>query len=57
MILDNNELDEAYTRDKTKGAIIDVDTGHIRWDASLYNTFVTLKLALRLAKSINASSL
>jgi len=57
MILDDNELDKAYTKDKAEGAIIDVDTGHIRGDTGLYNTFATLELALGPTKSINASGL
>jgi hypothetical protein len=56
MILDD-ELNEAYTGDKAEGAIVDVDTGHIRRDASLYNTFITSELASGPAKSIDTSGL
>jgi hypothetical protein len=57
MIFDDNKLDKAYARDKAKGAIVNVDTRHIRRDAGLHNTFTTLELTLGLAKSINASGL
>jgi hypothetical protein len=30
MILNNNELDKAYIRDKAKGAIININTRYIR---------------------------
>jgi hypothetical protein len=57
MILNNDESDEAYTRDKAEGAIIDVDTRRIRLDTSLYNTFATSELAFKPAKSIDISGL
>ena len=54
MILDD-ESDEACTRDKAEGVIIDVDIGHIGRDASLYNTFATSELASGPVKSIDTS--
>jgi hypothetical protein len=57
MILDDDESDEAYTRDKAEGAIININTRRIKRDASLYNTFVTSELVSGPAKSINASGL
>ena len=48
-MLDNDNLDEA------KGASGDVDTGRIKRDTSLYNTFVTSELALALIESTNIS--
>ena len=57
MILDNNELDKVYTGDKAEDAIININIRRIKRDTSLYNTFITLKLALGLAKSINIFSL
>jgi hypothetical protein len=54
MILDN-ELDEAGTGDKAKGAFSNVDNGRIKRDASPHNTFTTLELASGLTKSINTS--
>jgi hypothetical protein len=57
VILDNNELDKVYTGDKAEDAIININIRRIKRDTSLYNTFITLKLALGLAKSINIFSL
>jgi hypothetical protein len=51
VILDNDNLNKA------EGASSIVDTRRIELDASLYNTFITLKLALTLIKFTNASSL
>jgi hypothetical protein len=56
MILDNNS-NKACVRDKAKGAINNVNTRRVKRDASPYNTFVTLKLALEPGKSNNASGL
>jgi hypothetical protein len=44
---------------KAKGAFsnVDVSIRRIKQDTRLYNTFITLKLALALTKSINASGL
>jgi hypothetical protein len=55
MILDDDESDEAYARDKAEGAIVDVDTGYIRRDTGPHNTFVTSELASGPAKSIDTS--
>jgi hypothetical protein len=57
MILDNNDPDKAYTGDKAKGAISDINTGRVKRDTSLYNTLVTLELALEPVKPITASGL
>ena len=47
MILNDNELDKAYARDKAEGTIVDVDTRHIERDIGLYNTFITSELAFK----------
>ena len=57
MILNDDESDEACAGDKAEGAIVDVDTGHIGRDASLYNTFATSELASGPAKSNDTSGL
>jgi hypothetical protein len=57
MILDNNDLDKAYIKDKAKGAISNINTRCIKRDASPYNTLVTLELVLELIKPITISSL
>jgi len=54
MILDD-ELDEAGTGDKAKGAFGDVDNRRIKRDASPHNTFATSELASGPTKSIDAS--
>ena len=51
MILNNNNSDKA------KGALGNIETRRIKWDTSLYNTFVTLELALALIESTNISGL
>jgi hypothetical protein len=51
VILDNDSLDKA------KGTSGNINTKRIKGDASLYNTFITLELALALIESINISSL
>jgi hypothetical protein len=48
-MLDNNNSDEA------KGASGNVDTGRIKRDTSLHNTFATSELALAPTESTNAS--
>jgi hypothetical protein len=55
MILNNNDLDKAYTRDKPFGAISNINTRRIKQNTSLYNTLVTLELGLKPGKSINTS--
>jgi hypothetical protein len=45
VILDNDDSDDAGAGDKAEGASGDVDTGCIKQDASLYNTFTTSELA------------
>ena len=45
MILDNNYLVKAGTRNKAEGASGNSDTRYIKRVASLYNTFLTLELA------------
>jgi hypothetical protein len=58
VILDNNnDLDKAHTRGKAEGAFSNIDTKHIKRDASLYNPFATLELALAPIEPINASGL
>jgi hypothetical protein len=57
MILNNNDLDKAYTRDKAKGAISDINTRRVKRDTSPHNTLVTLELALEPVKPIAASGL
>jgi hypothetical protein len=58
VILDiNNDLDKADTKDKAKGTISDINTRRLKRDVSLYNTFITLELALALIESINISGL
>jgi hypothetical protein len=57
MILDNNDLDKSYTRDKAKGAISNINTRYIKRDISLYNILITLELVLKPIKSINISCL
>jgi len=44
-------------KDKAKSAFNNVDNKRIKRDTSLYNTFATLKLALKPTKSINIFSL
>jgi hypothetical protein len=56
VILDNNnDLDKARARGQAEGASSKVNTGRIKLDASLYNSFLTLELALVLTESINIS--
>ena len=55
MILDNDDSDKAYDKDKAEGAISNVDTRRVKWDASPYNTIITLELALGLVTSIDTS--
>jgi hypothetical protein len=57
MILDDDDLDKAYTGDKAEGAIGDINTRRIGRDTGLYNTFATLELASGPAKSIDIFSL
>ena len=58
MILDiDDNLDEVDTKDEAKGTTSDIDTRCLERDTSLYNTFVTLVLALILIESINISGL
>jgi hypothetical protein len=58
VILENDDdLDKVNTRDKAKGASSDINTKHIKQDANLHDTFITLELALALIKPINASGL
>ena len=58
MILNNdNNLDEADTRGKAEGASSDINTKHIKWDASLHDLFITSELASALIEPINTSSL
>jgi hypothetical protein len=45
VILDNDDSDDAGAGDKAEGASGDVDTGCIKQDASLYDTFTTSELA------------
>jgi len=53
VLLDNNDLNKA----EGASSNINIDIRRIKQDASLYNTFITLKPALALIKSINISSL
>jgi hypothetical protein len=53
----NNNLDEASLEGQPKSASNKVDSRRFKLDASLYNTFLTLKLALILIEFINISSL
>jgi len=58
VILDiNDDLDEANAKDKAEGAFSDFDNGRLKRNASVHDIFATLKLALALIKSINASGL
>jgi hypothetical protein len=57
MILDNNDLDKAYIKDKAKGAISNINIRYIKRDISLYNILIILELVLKLVKSINISCL
>jgi hypothetical protein len=58
VILDNNDnIDKVNIKNKAKGASSDVDSKHIKRDASLYNPFITLKLALAPIELIDISSL
>ena len=58
MILDNdNDLDKARAGGQAEGASSEIDTGCIKLDASLYNSFPTFKLALAPTKPIDTSSL
>jgi hypothetical protein len=58
VILDiDNNLNKVNVKDKAKGTISDVNTRRFKRDVSLYNTFITLKLALALIESINVFSL
>ena len=58
MILDNNDdLDKARARGQVEGASSEADTGRIKLDVSLHNSFLTLELALAPTESINTSSL
>ena len=45
MILDDDDSDKAYAKDKAEGAISNVDTGRIKRDASPHNTLITSELA------------
>ena len=56
VILDNDDdLDEADTRDEAEGASSDIDTEHIELDASLHDPFATSELASAPTEPINAS--
>jgi hypothetical protein len=57
VILDNNDPDEAGVMDEAEGASgnVNINTGRIRRNASLYNTFATSEPALALTESIDAS--
>jgi hypothetical protein len=57
VILDDNDLNKAYTRDKAKGAISNINTRRVKRDASPHNTLITSELALAQIKSINAFGL
>jgi hypothetical protein len=57
VILDNNDPDEAGARGEAKGAFGNVDTGRIKRDASLHDTFATSELASAPTKSTDASGL
>lgn len=58
VILDNNNnLNKVNIKGKVEGASSNINIKYIKQDASLYNTFITLKLALTLIKLINISSL
>jgi hypothetical protein len=58
VILDNDDhLDEAGAGGQAKGASGKVDTGRIKLDASLYNTFATSELASAPTETIDASAL
>lgn len=50
-------MDKARTRGQAKGASSEVNTGHIKLDASLYNSFLILEFALVLIEFINISGL
>jgi hypothetical protein len=51
----NNNLDNADTKDKAEGASSDINTKYIKRDASLHDPFITLELASALIEPINAS--
>jgi hypothetical protein len=57
VILDDDELDEVNTRDKTEGVSGDIKTRYIEQDPNPYNIFATPELPPGSIKFINISSL
>jgi hypothetical protein len=58
VILNNDDdLDKADTRGEAEGASSDIDIKHIKQDASLYDPFITLELALAPTEPIDISGL
>jgi hypothetical protein len=47
VILDNSNLNDISIKDKVKGISGNINIKYIEQDASLYNTFIILKLAFK----------
>ena len=57
MILNNNDLNKTYIKNKTKSTICNINIKRIKRNISLYNILIILKLILKQIKSIYIFSL